>query len=90
MIVNKFFCFYVLLGSNISVECKTAVVPFICQYLFPICNESGNASSGDLLLPSQEACMNISEHTCGEDFLGAAEIVLVDCGLLPRQSQGVL
>ena len=40
--------------------CVDALLPFMCQYLFPLCN----TTSGGLLLPSQEECFYVSSVVC--------------------------
>ena len=44
-------------------ECVEAFMPFMCQYLFPLCN-----TSGYLLLPSQEECLTISTGVCEKEW----------------------
>ena len=53
---------------NTGDGCKQAVVPFLCQYLFPLCNVTNNTSQGDLIVPSQEECNNLREKTCEAEW----------------------
>ena len=47
------------LSNLISNECLVAVIPFICQYVYPPCDGSGNAK-----LITQEQCINIRDEVC--------------------------
>ena len=40
--------------------CKAASRSFLCQYVFPLCD----CKTGDIYLPSQETCQEISTVTC--------------------------
>ena len=53
--------FNALEGSSdlISDECSVAIIPFICQYIYPPCDGSGNAK-----FITQEQCINIRDEVC--------------------------
>ena len=53
-------------GDN---TCKQAAVPFVCLHLFPLCND--NTSHGDLLVSSQEECINIAQNKCRSEWQAA-------------------
>ncbi len=55
-------------------ECKDAVVPFLCLYLFKLCSSELN---GTLHQPSSQQCWDISSITC-------ASQALPDCNSLPE------
>ena len=68
-----------------SQECVDAFVPLMCQYLFPLCNTSGN-----LLLPSQEECLTISTGVCQVEWGFAAQLFgdqLPVCTDLPQSNE---
>ena len=68
-----------------SQECVDAFLPFMCQYLFPLCN-----TSGDLLLPSQEECLAISTGVCQAEWEMAAQFLgdrLPTCADLPQSNK---
>ena len=53
--------------------CKQVAFPFLCQYMFPLCDVSTNDSHGDMLRPSVEECMKIREHLCKKEWILAKE-----------------
>ena len=57
--LSTFFNALVDLSDLISNECLVAVIPFICQYVYPPCDGSGNAK-----LITQEQCINIRDEVC--------------------------
>ena len=72
-------------GSTFSSQkCVDAFLPFMCQYLFPLCN-----TSGDLLLPSQEECLAISTGVCQVEWDLLSRVAadyLPICADLPRST----
>ena len=83
IIILIFFTFFI--ATNITLECRAVLVPFICQYLFPLCDDPLNTGHGNLLLPSQKACRNTSELCREEDDIGEIAYLLPDCDSLPSQ-----
>ena len=63
-------------------ECMKAVIPFLCFYVFPLCD-----SSSGLHQPSSEECREITEDICAREFQTAATFAtdgqLPQCQLLP-------
>ena len=65
-----------------SPECEEAVLPFLCLYLFGLCD-----SNGTLYQPSSGDCVTISTVVCEREWIAATTIlgpeVLPQCELLP-------
>ncbi|XP_065915301.1 uncharacterized protein [Dysidea avara] len=54
-----------LLNSGLaSEECSTAAMPFMCQYVYPPCDDDGNP-----LLVTQEQCANIRDDVCTNEWI---------------------
>ena len=69
-----------------SQECLQAAVPFLCHYLFPLCDNT----TGELYLPTQEECLQIREQVCSREW-SLAKVAgfgdqLPDCSQLPLQA----
>lgn len=67
-----------------SQQCAEAAIPFGCLYLFPLCD----SSSGELVYPTAEECMHLSDDVCATVWAGALQnpaiaARLPDCDLLP-------
>ena len=66
-----------------SEGCLITGLPFICQYLFPLCD----CNTGDVLLPSKEYCIRISGDDCQMEWALAKQFgygdLLPDCNTLP-------
>ena len=65
----------------INEQCQDAVLPFLCQYVFPPCNVSG----GNKNFISQTQCSNIRDVVCSFEWRVVANIpsassLLPDCG----------
>ena len=50
-------------STVISEECSAAVIPFICQYVYPPCDSSGNAQ-----FITQEKCISIRDDVCKTEW----------------------
>ena len=63
--------------------CKAASTPFLCQYVFPLCD----CKTGDLYLPLQETCQEVSTVTCRTLWILLEEMIqplkLPDCSTFP-------
>ena len=63
-------------------ECMKAVAPFLCFYIFALCN-----SNSRLLQPSSGECREITDNVCAREFQTAAMFATADqlpqCQLLP-------
>ena len=63
--------------------CKAASAPFLCQYVFPLCD----CKTGHLYLPSQETCQEVSTVTCRTLWPQLEQMIqpvkLPDCSTLP-------
>ena len=57
-----YFCYisFNLTANLPDSSCKRTGVSFFCQYAFPLCD----CKTGDLYLPSQEKCQEVSTVTC--------------------------
>ena len=60
-----------------SVDCENVFQPFLCLYIFGLCD-----SSGELYLPSSGECRMVTEETCVLEFQTALRIVGPD--VLPQ------
>ena len=48
----------------ISKECSAAIMPFLCQYVYPPCDDS----NGSRRFITQEQCINIRESVCESEW----------------------
>ena len=68
-----------------SPECQEAVVPFLCLFLYPLCD-----SEGTLYRPSSMDCVTISTGVCEREWMEAVNLlgpgVLPQCESLPSTS----
>eukprot|EP00731_Ephydatia_muelleri_P026481 Em0018g581a len=78
-----------LLGTTET--CRSSFIPFLCLYLFPLCDENGTVSR-----PSRDQCIEVSTVACIDEWQKALSIPYVkqqlpDCESLPATSycQGV-
>ena len=76
----------ILLGLNIinlSPECRELVVPFLCLYLFGLCD-----TSGSFIQPTIGQCEEIRDVVCRTEWATALRfgIDLPDCGIFPMES----
>ena len=65
-------------------ECVDAFLPFMCLYLFPLCN----GTSGEAYLPSQEECLVISNDVCPMEWDLASSLAgdkFPVCATLPNR-----
>ena len=66
-----------------SPECLEVVVPFLCFYIFPLCDSSGRPYQ-----PSAAECNTLTGGICAQEFETAAAFVTGDqlpqCQLLPE------
>ena len=87
IIVLLYYCLHDNAVPQIASDCSLVAVPFICQYLFPLCG----ADNTSLLRPSREDCTNISEYTCRPEWLLAKELgygyLLPNCSELPKNGK---
>ena len=64
-------------------ECMNVLVPFLCFYTFPLCDNSSG-----LHQPSSEECRTITDDICAREFQTAAMFAMDDqlplCQLLPK------
>ena len=69
------------LQKTLSPNCQVAVVPFICLYLFPLCDENQTA-----YLPSSQECNSISTDICKAEWSMAQQLLssLPNCAALPN------
>ena len=50
-------------STIISEECSSAVLPFLCQYVYPPCDGNGSAQ-----FITQEQCINIRDDVCKTEW----------------------
>ena len=51
------------LSAIISAECLAAIMPFLCQYVYPPCDGNGSAQ-----FITQEQCINIRDDVCETEW----------------------
>ena len=61
--LSEFFSILQSYSSVISEECSAAVLPFLCQYVYPPCD--GNGSTQFI---TQEQCINIRDDLCEAEW----------------------
>ena len=70
---------------NPSPECREVVEPFLCLYVFGLCD-----SSGELYLPSSGECETLTTETCAREWTMAQSLLSSDqlpqCNSLPVTS----
>ena len=68
-------------------ECREAVEPFLCLYVFGLCD-----SSGELYLPSSGECETLTTETCAREWTMAQSLLgsdqLPQCNSLSERSVG--
>ena len=63
-------------------ECMKAAVPFLCFYIFPLCD-----SASGLHQPSSEECREITEDICAQEFQTLlTDAQLPQCQLPPEKN----
>ena len=69
--------------SLLSSQCRDAALPFLCLYLFPLCDDNQTA-----YFPSSEQCTSISTDTCKAEWTNAKTLIagLPVCSVLPDAS----
>ena len=74
-----------LQSLNPTPECREVVEPFLCLYIFGLCD-----SSGELYLPSSGECETITTETCASEWTMAVSLLgsdqLPQCNSLPASS----
>eukprot|EP00731_Ephydatia_muelleri_P026488 Em0018g588a len=73
-----------LLGTTET--CRSFLIPFLCLYLFPLCDENGTVSR-----PSRDQCIEVSTVACKDEWQKALSIPYVKqqlpvCESLPATS----
>ena len=65
-----------------SEECRKEVVPFLCQYYFGLCSDSGS-----LIQPTSSQCERIKNSICPREWEAAVQfnLELPDCSDLPSE-----
>lgn len=75
-------------------DCKQVAFPFLCQYMFPLCDVPADGCCGNMLLPSQEECIKVSEHQCRNEWILAKTYgygaLLPNCDDLPLKTNGII
>ena len=61
--ISEFFDLLQGFSGLVSEECSAEVLPFICQYAFPPCDDDGSP-----LLITQEQCINIRDDVCATEW----------------------
>ena len=61
--LSEFFMLIESFSTVISEECSAAVIPFICQYVYPPCDSSGSAQ-----FITQEQCISIRDDVCKTEW----------------------
>jgi len=50
-------------SSSVTEECSQVVMPFICQYVYPPCDDDGSPQ-----LITQEQCVSIRDDVCANEW----------------------
>lgn len=58
-----FFTILKSFSTLISKECASAVLPFLCQYVYPPCDDDGSVH-----FLTQEQCVNIRDQVCVSEW----------------------
>lgn len=76
------FCFIVI-EIIASPTCISVAIPFICQSVFPLCNQSNKT----VLLATEEECQYVSVHACPLEweYAQSLSVSLPVCDNLPNQ-----
>ena len=69
--LSEFFSLLQTYSSVISKECLAAVIPFLCQYVYPPCDGNGSAQ-----FITQEQCINARDGVCKAEWRIAMPIAL--------------
>ena len=69
-------------GDSTSEECRNAGVPFLCQYVYHLCDSENSETS---FLPSKEECDYVSTEACATEWK-AFSSQLPKCNDLPNQT----
>ena len=62
---------------NPSSECREVVIPFLCLYLFPLCD-----ANRTMYQPSSDECTTFSTDTCAREWQAAIDHL--GMGVLPQ------
>ena len=61
--LSELFSLLESFSTVISEECSAAVLPFLCQYVYPPCDGNGSAQ-----FITQEQCINIRDDVCKAEW----------------------
>ena len=61
--LSEFFSILQSYSSVISEECSAAVLPFLCQYVYPPCDSNSSTQ-----FITQEQCINIRDDLCEAEW----------------------
>ena len=61
--LSEFFLFLESFSAIISEECLAAVMPFLCQYVYPPCDDNDSRQ-----FITQEQCVNIRDKVCEREW----------------------
>ena len=74
--LSDFFTILESFSTVISEECSAVVLPFLCQYVYPPCENNGSAK-----FITQEQCINIRDEVCETEWRIA--MIMEQGNLLP-------
>ena len=73
---------FIYLERNGSQQCRDAVLPFMCLYTFPLCDNI----TGHLYQPTRDECVRVSEQVCSHEWNLTTQLgyqhLLPDCEML--------
>lgn len=83
--ISKKKTIIIILTEYARPTCTTAAVPFLCQYILPLCEKpAGNQA---VVLPTREKCLEIKESSCDFEWLFIANSkfgnLVPNCSALP-------